>query len=203
MVDSIKGDAVTVNVRGLTSNAEMISRARTTVWKDNLNKGPSEQFISDLYFSEHSPIRDKWFSVEIKSIKYWLAMHLCRHNIGFTSYISTQRDDRRETDVSRDELPQGSLVNMSITLNAQAFINVSRKRLCNQSHRETIEVWEKVIDELSKVDRILARNCAPNCVYRGGICPEGKKSCMYHRSDSFKCHLQHYLSGHEKAYWKE
>ena len=60
---------------------------------------------------------------------------------------------------------------MDITLNAQAFINVSRKRLCGQAHDETQEVWNKIIEELSKIDKILASKCVPECVYRG-YCPE-------------------------------
>jgi thymidylate synthase ThyX len=42
-------------------------------------------------------------------------------------------------DVPRDELPQGSLNDMDMTCNAQAFINISRKRLCSRASKETRE----------------------------------------------------------------
>ncbi len=183
-----------VTVRALTGNKEVMNRCRTTVWKHELDKEPSEEFMRQLYFSEHSPIRDKWFSIRLEGIKSWIATHLSRHNIGFTPYISTQREDRHKSDIPRDELPQGSLVDMEITLNAQSFINVSRKRLCEQSHEETRDAWQAVLSELKKIDRPLYDNCVPNCVYRGGICPEGKNTCRYNLTDDFYEELEVYLN---------
>ena len=60
---------------------------------------------------------------------------------------------------------------MDITLNAQSFINVSRKRLCGQAHVEAQQLWNKVLEELKKIDEPLFLNCVPECVYRG-YCPE-------------------------------
>ena len=64
-------------------------------------------------------------------------------------------------------MPQGTLVDMDIVLNAQSFIDVSRKRLCGMASYETREAWKKVIEALRKVDPNLADCCVPNCVYRG------------------------------------
>ncbi len=60
-----------------------------------------------IFNSEHSPIRDKWFSIQIRGVKSWVATHLCRHSIGFTPYISTQRDDRIDNNTPRDDIGQG------------------------------------------------------------------------------------------------
>ncbi len=188
-----------ITVRVLTGNKEMLNRCRVTVWKDALDKEPTNEFIHSLYFSEHSPIRDKWFSIQIRGIRSWIATHFCRHNIGFTPYISTQRDDKTDNDVPRDEIGQGALVNMDITLNAQAFINVSRKRLCRRAHTETIEVWDEVVNQLHFVDDILASLCVPNCVYRGGICPEGERSCGFNKEPRFYNVLSKYTGGYCKC----
>jgi hypothetical protein len=153
---------VEITVRALTNNEEVLNRARTTVWKDGLDKEPSVTFMEDIYKSEHSPIRDKWFSVEIRGIPYWLSTHFVRHSIGYTPYVSTQRDDRIDYTGGRDDRKQGELVNMDITLNAQAFINVSRKRHCGQAHPKAQVVWTLVCRELEKIDKPLFDNCVQN-----------------------------------------
>ena len=89
----------------------------------------------------------------------------------YTPYVSTQREDRLDYDGSRDDRKQGELVNMDITLNSQAFINVSRKRICGQADKLAQQVWDMVLVELKKIDKPLFDNCVPECVYRG-FCPE-------------------------------
>lgn len=182
-----------VIVREITDDKEVLNSARMTVWKDALEKQPSEKFMYDIYMSEHSPIRDKMFTIEIYGIKSWVATHLARHSVGYTPYIATQRDDRTPADLPRDEIGQGALVNMRITLNAQAFINVSKKRLCKMSHKETVKVWKDVIENLKGIDPILAHHCVPNCIYRNGLCPE-PTTCKWNFSSGFKTELKVYIS---------
>ena len=162
---------MTVEIREITSTQEVLNRARVTVWKDEIEKIPSERFMRDIYISEHSPIRDKWFTISIRGVKSWLATHFVRHSVGYTPYVSTQRDDRLEYNGSRDERKQGELVNMDITLNAQAFINVSNKRLCGQAHPEAQSLWTKVLRGLREIDEPLFSVCVPTCVSKG-FCPE-------------------------------
>ena len=160
-----------ITVRELTNNKEILNRCRVTVWKEGLEKEPSEKFMENIYKAEHSPIRDKMFNIQIRGVKSWLATHFVRHSVGYTPYVSTQRDDRLDYTGSRDDRKQGELVNMDITLNAQAFINVSKKRLCGQAHIEAQQLWNKVLEELKKIDKELYDNCVPECIYRG-FCPE-------------------------------
>lgn len=176
-----------IRVRALTENQEVMNRCRVTVWKDGLDKEPSVQFMEDIYKAEHSPIRDKWFSIEIRGIKSWVATHFVRHSIGYTPYVSTQRDDRIEYSESRDNRKQGELVNMDITLNAQAFINVSKKRLCGQAHKQARRVWNLILAKLREIDQPLFDNCVPECVYRG-FCPE-KYPC---NNGEGRCHTKAY-----------
>lgn len=192
-----------VNVRAITTNQEVVDRCRVTVWKDSLGHNPSDKFMDDIYFSEHSPIRDKIFVVSLRDIPYWISVHLVRHSEGVTPYVSSQRDDRHNNAIPREEMPQGALVNMDMTVNAQAMINISRKRLCRMASKETMEIWKQVVKELEKVDEELAKNCVPNCVYRGGICPEGKNGCKYNQTECFKQELLGYLFGHsDNTYYK-
>lgn len=160
-----------ITVTELTKNQEVLNRCRVTVWKDGLDKEPSTKFMENIYKSEHSPIRDKMFSIKIRDVKSWVATHFVRHSIGYTPYVSTQRNDRVTYEGDRDDRKQGELVNMDITLNAQAFINVSKKRLCGQAHQEAQDLWIDVLEVLKDIDRPLFDNCVPECIYRG-FCPE-------------------------------
>lgn len=184
-----------VKVTPLTDDSVVLNAARMTVWKDAVEKNPSGKFMRDIYFKEHSPIRAKEYYVEIDGIPSWCSVHLVRHHEGVTPFVTTQRDDRHSNPKPRAEMPQGTLVNMSMVLNAQAFINISRKRLCNMASKETREIWQTVVDELAKIDKNLADCCVPNCVYRGGICPEGESSCGYTKTESFEKAINKYLEG--------
>ena len=183
-----------VKVRPITLKREMLSACNVTVWKPNAEKEPTERFCERLYKAEHSPIRDRWFVIEIKDIPYWVSTHLVRHHIGYTPYVSTQREDRIEYTGSRADRKQGELVNMRITLNAQAFISVSRKRLCGLAHKKTRKLWYDVVAELAKVDKELANNCVPECIYRG-FCPE-MKICHYAESTGAKIQREEYIKGY-------
>lgn len=184
-----------VKVTPITDDSVVLNTARVTVWKDAVDKKPSDKFMRDIYFKEHSPIRAKEFLVEIRGIPSWVSVHFVRHHTGFTPFVSSQRDDRHDNPVPRSEMPQGTLVDMDIVLNAQSFIDVSRKRLCGMASLETREVWQKVVDELRKVDSNLADCCVPNCVYRGGICPEMEDGCGYNKTRKFEQQLLDYMEG--------
>lgn len=93
----------------------------------------------------------------------------------------------------RDYLHQGQSNDMDMTCNAQAFINISRKRLCyGCASPETRQAWEMVIEMLSTIDPILAEKCVPECIYRG-FCPESaERSCHYADTDNYAMRLKNY-----------
>lgn len=134
-------------------------------------KHPSNTWKAKMLLAEHSPIRNVTYYISINNIRQWVTVHLVRHWLGFVPFVHTQREDRRVLDCSRDELPQGSLNDMDVMANAQALINISRKRLCNKASKETREAWIKVHDAVREVDPIMADKMVPNCVYRG-FCSE-------------------------------
>jgi hypothetical protein len=81
---------------------------------------------------------------------------------------------------------------MDMALNAQAFINISRKRLCiGCASHETRKAWELVITYLREVDSILASKCVPECIYRG-FCPEFDRCCGYVDSQAYQTRLKEY-----------
>ena len=53
-----------ITIQELTSSKEVLNAARTTVWKEDLMKEPSKQFMKDNYISEQSTIRCKMFMIE-------------------------------------------------------------------------------------------------------------------------------------------
>lgn len=147
----------------------MANRARTTVSKSEINHEPSDEFINKILMAEHSPIRSRVYGIKIKNMKSWVATHFVRHHIGVEKWVSTQRTDR--TGVNRDILPQGELVTMELEANAQALINISRKRLCNQASKETREIMQEIKNKIQEQDPHIARVMQRECIYRG-FCPE-------------------------------
>lgn len=109
-------------------------------------------------------------------------------------WVSTQRTDR--TGVNRDELSQGQEVTMELEANAQALINMSRKRLCSQASPETREVMEATKEAVSKRDKFLVRIMVKECVYRG-FCSE-MESCNYDKTEKFKKEVKEYRGIIEK-----
>lgn len=167
---------------------EVLNACRTTIGEKPITKEPSKKWKKNLLLAEHSPIRKLQFTVKVYGVKSWIATHFARHHVGVEKYISTQRDDR--TGKNRDELPQSALVDMELDLNAQAIINISRKRLCNQAHKETREVWRLILGCIGNELPELYEVCVPECVYRG-FCPE-MKCCGYCNTEEFKEKVKKY-----------
>ena len=173
----------------------VLNAARRTVGKAPIDKEPSERFKKKILLAEHSPIRLLEYDWSWNDIQQWITAHFVRHHEGCEKFVHTQRVDRNEAlkGLKRDDLPQGLLNDMDMTANAQAFINISRKRLCNCASKETREAWQLVIDRQKEIDPVLASVCVPECIYRG-FCPEFDRCCGYCFTESFKKRLGEYRS---------
>jgi hypothetical protein len=143
---------------------EIYQAALTTEGKES-EKEPSSRWKYRILKAEHSPIRKLIVSAKFTDIPSWVVTHFVRHKFGIEHFVKSQRTDR--TGISRDELPQGALVTYEFEANAQAIINISRKRLCNLASPETKQAWQMFITELSKFEPELADCCIPNCEYQG------------------------------------
>lgn len=177
----------------ITSWQRALNAARRTIGKPPIDKIPSQSWEAKMILAEHSPIRLVEYDWTWEDIKQWVTTHLVRHHNGCEKFVHSQRGDRRKLDVPRDELPQGSLNDMDMTANVQAIINISRKRLCSCASPETREAWRQVIEEIRKVDPVLADKCVPECLYRG-FCPEFMSPCGYSKSKKFGEDLAKYRS---------
>lgn len=152
---------------------------------------PTSEWKRQLILSEHSPIRRIKFYWRWKNLKSWVSVHFVRHKHGIEHWVTTQRTDR--TGINRDDALQSALVNHACEANAQALINISRKRLCYCASRETRDAWLYVKDEVAKVEPELASCMVKECVYRG-FCPE-MFSCGYVGTKSYKKELEEYRGG--------
>jgi hypothetical protein len=168
---------------------EVANSANTTINKDEGIKEPSLQWKKRILLSEHSPIRQLMISWKWIDLPYWVSVHLTRHKYGIEHWVRTQRTDR--TGINRNELKQGNLVEHECLANAQALINISRKRLCNMASPETKQAWKEMLYELSKKEPELSSICVKECIYRNGFCPEFK-SCGYNKTKLFKMELNEY-----------
>ena len=138
-----------------------------------VNKDVHVKDLKAFYMSEHSPIRTQLFLIEMKDIPTFVSVHFVRHNVGIIHFVKSNRIDRGGDTVVDRLTP----VNHMMIANAQAIINMARKRLCSKSHIDTQEVMSIIVNKIDEVDHDLACCLVPECEYRGG-CTE-MNSCGY------------------------
>lgn len=175
----------------VTAWKRALNVARRTIGKKPLDKEPSKSWEAKMLLAEHSPIRLVEYDWTWEDIKQWVTAHIVRHHEGVEKFVHSQREDRRDLGIPRDDLKQGTLNDMDMAANAQAIINISRKRLCHCASTETQVAWMQVIDEIRKVDPVLADKCVRECLYRG-FCPEFMNPCGYSKTERFKHDLEVY-----------
>lgn len=158
-----------ITVEKITSWKRALNAARETTGKKAIEKEPSGSWIDSILYAEHSPIRLVEYDIKLEGIPNFVAGHLVRHHEGCEKFVQSNREDRSGNDPTA--INRLTPVNMSMTCNAQALINISRKRLCNCASKETREVWQAVKDEIQKIDPIMAKHMVRECTYRG-FCPE-------------------------------
>jgi len=130
----------------------------------------SKVSLAKMYKAEHSPIRCMMFWIEMPGIPAFVSTHFVRHKIGVEHFVQSMRDDLYidPTTIVDRETP----VNHGMLINAQALIQISRKRLCLKSHKKTVAVWSRLRKAIRDIDPDLADHMVPECVYRNGFCPE-------------------------------
>lgn len=164
--------------------------ARTTIGREGEGVYPSDEWKKSILLAEHSPIRKIKFSWKWTNLKSWVSVHFVRHKIGVEHWVTTQRSDR--TGIDRDNSPQKTPVEHEAEADAQALINISRKRLCTQASPDTRKAWIEVKTEVEKVDPVLASVMVKECIYRG-FCPE-LNPCGYSETEAYKKELENYRS---------
>lgn len=162
--------------------------ARTTIGLEAGTKEPTPEWRRRMLLAEHSPTRKLLISWKWYDLKYWVSTHFVRHKFGIEHWVRTQRTDRTGED--RDNIGQGAKVEHECEANAQAIINISRKRLCTQASAETRYAWALFLTKLKDEQPELFLACVPDCVYRGW-CYE-YKSCNFHKTPLYKTLLNEY-----------
>lgn len=79
---------------------------------------------------------------------------------------------------------------LGLLVNAQAIMDISKLRLCNQAHADTIKVWKMAKEAIREVDPALAAMMVRKCVYRGGLC--GERCCGFNNTNAFTEELSEY-----------
>lgn len=169
---------------------EIVKNATMNTIGKKAGKYPDSQWKQKLLLAEHSPIRLIRFHWRWDDLPSWVSVHFVRHKVGIEHFVKSQRTDR--TGVDRNELPQGALVSHECEADAQALINISRKRLCNCASPETRAAWQLVKSEVEKVEPELAKCMVRECIYRG-FCPE-MFSCGYENTDAFTEEREKYVN---------
>jgi hypothetical protein len=165
---------VKVTVTKLTDES-LVKRA----CESTMHGAESKVTLDQIYRCQHSPIRTQIFWVEMVDIPSFVSTHLVRHKIGVEHFVMSNRVDRGGTGSETRNTP----VNHSMLINAEALINMARKRLCLKASDETREVFDLVCSEVLEVDPALCKYLVPECEYRGGRCFELKPCGKYPRSN--------------------
>lgn len=171
--------------------------ARTTIGLEPGTKKISSDWKRRMLLCEHSPTRKLIISWKWFDLPYWVSTHFVRHKFGIEHWVRTQRSDRTGED--RTDIGQGAFVEHESEANAQAIINISRKRLCFQASPETRKSWIEVLKSIVNKEPELVMVSQPDCIYRGW-CYE-YKSCGYHLTDEYREELNKYRK--DINHWEE
>lgn len=134
----------------------------------------SESNLHDIYRWEHSITRSQIFSIQLIDVPTFVSVHLVRH-VTTIPFVRSHRTDRGGTGTEDRYTP----VSHRFIANAESILHIARRRLCYKASKETREVVLEIKRKLLKVDPDLAYYMVPNCVYRGGYCPEPKPCGNY------------------------
>lgn len=177
-----------INLLGIKGTwREIANAANTTINKEAGENEPSSHWKKRMLLCEHSPIRQLSIKAKWYDLMYWVSVHLVRHKIGIEHWVRSQRPDRMGIILNRNNESQSALIEHEIEANAQAIINISRKRLCKMAMPETREAWVEFLMSFKDRESELYEACVPNCIYQG-YCYEFR-SCGYHKTDSFQKEL--------------
>jgi len=168
MVDN---PSLTVEVKKHTDLDEAYECIKSSILGEAVLSSP----LKEIYRWEHSISRSQIFSVQLYNVFSFVSVHLVRH-VTLQPYVTSRREDRGGT----GEEGRYTLINHRILCNAEALLDMARRRLCYKSSQETRQTMLSIKEAIRQVDPDLSYWMVPNCVYRGGICPE-PRSCGNYR----------------------
>ena len=164
---------VTVSVRKITGTDLMRLACSYTINAD------SNMTLEKVYQCEHSPMRTQLFVVEMQGIPTFVSAHFVRHKHGVEHFVKSNREDRAS---HTGDLGRWQPVNHMMLCNAQALVNMARKRLCRKASNETTATMQAIVNAVRRFgDFALAERMVPECEYRRG-CREIKTCGLYDKN---------------------
>lgn len=157
---------------------------RQTVSMGDSKLEPTSEWKRKLLICRHSPLRIGSVLWKSEDVPFYVMGHIVRHNVGCTPFVSTSREDR--TGIPRNERKQTDFVDMQMTANIEALINISERRLCTCADPITRKYWEAVLEAVKEYDEDIYFACVPQCVRCGG-CVEPFSECTFY--DNFSKNL--------------
>lgn len=157
---------------------------RQTVSMGDSKLEPTSEWKRKLLICRHSPLRIGSVLWKSEDVPFYVMGHIVRHNVGCTPFVSTSREDR--TGIPRNERKQTDFVDMQMTANIEALINISERRLCTCADPTTRKYWESVLEAIREYDEDIFWACTPQCV-RCGACVEPFSECTFY--DNFSKNL--------------
>ena len=140
-----------------------------TIGKDVVSTKVPIEWKHKILEARHSPIRELKYVFELE-IPYWVSVHLCRH-VHAQPYVQSQRNDRQDN-YDRNTAPQGAIVKMIWTMNAEELMTIANKRLCGKASQETRQVVQEMCNSVLKSCPEFDGLLVPMCEYHGGVCHE-------------------------------
>lgn len=207
---------VKVSIRPLIQWDEAYRAALATQGKDSQGKFPSMDWRIRSLMAEHSQVKLVQYCLSFKNLRQWVGVHILRHPY-LLPFIHSQRIDKDQKEAieamtekimsvisddikndpdfnRRDLLPQGTVNDHDFYLNAQTFVNISRKRLCSCASKETREAWQLVKDVMKEADPAIYHCMVRQCIYRG-FCSEMHPNCKFWLTPQFAGELHDYRMG--------
>ena len=157
---------------------------RQTVSMGDSKLEPTSEWKRKLLICRHSPLRIGSVLWKSEDVPFYVMGHIVRHNVGCTPFVSTSREDR--TGIPRNERKQTDSVDMQMTANIEALINISERRLCTCADPITRKYGEAVLEAVKEYDEDIFWVCVPQCV-RCGSCVEPFSECTFY--DNFSKNL--------------
>lgn len=158
-----------INVFPLSDAKTARRLARNTQWLADNDELPTVAQFEEWLHAEESQLDAYPVVVLMEGIPYFASVHLVRHHVGVTHYVSSQR--RFE---NRADAPQGALVNHAMVLNPRALISISRKRLCVKADKATSAIWYAVRAAFANHEdqymQAISKAMMADCLYRGHVC---------------------------------
>lgn len=148
----------------------IFKRACEITSKSKLSDARAEKLLEKMYSAEHSPIRTRLFWIELHNVPTFVCNHFVRHKVGVEFFCQSHRADRSGVENSKSN--RLTPTTFAMLANAQALINMARKRLCRKASLETRMIMGLIKNAVFYVDPKLSSCLNPDCLYRGGKCHE-------------------------------